>query len=206
MHPGGAIMRKYVVLFVILSLLLFGAIVSYAATPGLNRMPGANDGVWTHIGPGDAEINDIAVDPTNADRMLAAIDREHLTETTDGGTSWHVLNSSPTDILVVTIDPQNPNTVLIGDANYTYRSGDGGATWSDPQLKSFTWTSDIWMKPDNSKHILVATTHDLARPYGVHVNTQYGWGSWTRTFSGKSLTLASDPNNPATVYLGTDDR
>jgi hypothetical protein len=45
----------------------------------------------------------------------------------------------------------------------------------------------------------------LARPYGVHLNTQWGWDSWERTLSSQSLTLASDPNNSDKIYVGTKE-
>ncbi len=152
------------------------------------------------------KINGIDVDHTNSERVLAAIDGAyHLAETTNGGTSWGYKTNSPDNLLAITIDPVLPTSLLTGDDIYTYRSSDGGDTWSARQLQSFTDTSDIWVKPDDRTHILVATTDTLARPYGVHLNTQYGFGMWTRTLSNKSLTLASDPNNPSVVYVGTHD-
>ncbi|GAG32407.1 unnamed protein product, partial [marine sediment metagenome] len=79
-------------------------------------------------------IEGLAVDPTSSDTAFAVIkgDGHYLAKTTNGGNSWDYLVGSPTDLGTVTIDPQNPSTIWVGDGmDYTgvcsvYDSTDGG--------------------------------------------------------------------------------
>lgn len=73
---------------------------------------------WDLCFPGfpDAYINDLAVHPASSETVFAVIEGDnHLSKTTDGGSSWNFLSGSPTDLGAVAIDPQLPSTVWVGD-------------------------------------------------------------------------------------------
>ena len=212
-------MRRYVFMVIVCSLILFtvGGVCSHGqinadsanahrgnlATTGLSGLAASNNGSWTGGGPDGAHVEDLSIDPNSSDTVYAALGGDaHLAGSTDRGASWAYLLNSPTDLLAVTVDPENSSAIYVGDDVFSYRSGNGGESWQE-QLKSFTEVRDIWINPSNRQHILIATTSPWARPYGVHLNTQWGWGIWETTLSSQSLTLASDPNSSDSVYVGT---
>lgn len=106
---------------------------------------------WSHVS-GDyflgVSISRLAVDPTNADHLYAAVLRGRggarrvsppvhsaygLWESKDGGATWTLIKAAPSTSLGATdirLDPQHPSTLYSsfwGDA--IYKSTDGGATW-----------------------------------------------------------------------------
>ncbi len=87
-------------------------------------------------------INAFAVDPSNTDRIVAALNFHGVYETTDGGATWHDLYgdlvvSDPLEegtwsrtALAVAIDPNSPATIVVGlEQRGLYRTTDSGATW-----------------------------------------------------------------------------
>ncbi len=107
---------------------------------------------WAHVS-GDfffgVSTARLAIDPTNADHLYAAIIRGRggahrttppvrstygLWESTDGAVTWHLLKAAPAGSEGATelrIDPITPNVLyasFLGDK--MYKSTDGGATWN----------------------------------------------------------------------------
>ncbi len=159
---------------------------------------------WTSGGPDSAYINDLAVHPTSSDTVFAAVSGEdqHLAKTPNRGASWEYLLDSPTDLTAVAIDPTNPSRIFVGDSKYSYLTWDGGQEWSR-QLKAFCEVTDFWLKP-NSLIVVIATTHNKEREYGVWRNFRWGdYNAWENTLHHRCLTLAGDPNHPNVVYVGT---
>src|SRR5207247_11062002 len=107
---------------------------------------------WAHVS-GDfffgASPARLAIDPTNADHLYAAVIRGRggahrttppvrstygLWESADGAVTWHLLTAAPAGSEGATelrIDPITPNVLyasFLGDK--MYKSTDGGATWN----------------------------------------------------------------------------
>ncbi len=92
-------------------------------------------------------VNDLAVDPANPNRLLAALQFHGCYETTDGGQSWHNLYGdlnvpiagapgawSKTGQSVAVL--AGTSTLLMGVVqNGLYRSADGGVTWTKVALE-----------------------------------------------------------------------
>jgi photosystem II stability/assembly factor-like uncharacterized protein len=107
-------------------------------------------GNWNSAGlSGFTSVDILAIDPRNPSTLyVRAGDRIRcppqrvpvpggfdgcgwLYKTTNGGTSWSLLNSGlPNFITDLAIDPQNPNTLYAGSSFGVFRSVDGGANWN----------------------------------------------------------------------------
>jgi len=163
-------------------------------------------------------INDLAVHPTSSDTVFAAIkgSGHYLATTTNGGTSWGYLLDSYTDRGAVTIDPQNPSTVYAGfgwrgRSARVYslnKSRDGGQSWTRTGHLFSTWkyhyvgVSDIWVKPGDSRSILVAVAGYGTVGGGIYKSIN-GGATWQRTYNFWATTLAADPTSNQIVYFGT---
>jgi photosystem II stability/assembly factor-like uncharacterized protein len=111
---------------------------------------------WTFLGLSDAQqIGGISVDPTNENRVFAAVlghpygpnTERGVFRTTDGGKTWErvLYKDENTGAVQVTIDPKNPNIVYAdlwaarqgpwengqwqGPESGLYKSTDGGTSW-----------------------------------------------------------------------------
>jgi len=87
-------------------------------------------------------VEDIAVDPTNPNRIVTALQFHGAFESTDGGGSWHDLYGDLVVIdpdsagvwinsgLNVLVDETDPQVILLGVSQKgLYRSGNGGQNW-----------------------------------------------------------------------------
>ena len=62
---------------------------------------------------------DIAFHPTDKNILFAASDTGGVWKTTDHGTTWNCIsNNTPiVGVSAVHVDPQNPNTIIVGTDN-----------------------------------------------------------------------------------------
>src|SRR5579864_1349944 len=146
---------------------------------------------WSHVS-GDfflgVSISRLAVDPTNANHLYAAVLRGRggarrvspplhsafgLWESKDGGVSWNLIMPAPATSLGATeirIDPQTPNVLYAsfwGDA--IYKSTDAGATWA-PIMNGL---------PTNANFAAIPTRFDigLSHPAGQSAVLYTGFSS-----------------------------
>jgi photosystem II stability/assembly factor-like uncharacterized protein len=111
---------------------------------------------WTHLGLSDGQqIGGISIDPTNENRVFAAVlghpygpnTERGVYRTTDGGKTWDkvLYKDQDTGAIQVTIDPKNPAVVYAdlwtaqegpwengawqGKESGLYKSTDGGTSW-----------------------------------------------------------------------------
>ena len=204
---------------------------------------------WTHDdleSPGTSRIPDIVIDPSDPDTVYAAnepVEDETIlavVKTTDGGATWSFLTQglegmgNAYDRMRMAVDPSSPNVVYVStdtfSAPFTFRSADGGATWSetpagypvavDPRgvvyagaMRSVdhgvTWQpmteppSDPgdYLAPDGN---LWAATWSL----GVYRSADRG-ATWTPLSQGLHATtptsIAVDPAQPRVIYTTTTE-
>jgi len=146
--------------------------------------------VWTNLGLYGGQIYDIAIDPSNPDKMFAgSYLGGGLFMTTDGGNSWQTVVAAEQvqgedtfknhAVWSVKITPGNPNVIWAAHNYWVEKSTDGGQTWT---------------------HILNGEMQ--SSNYGTCPNCpiwdQYRW----------CLCLAVDPSDPEgnTVFVGTSGR
>jgi len=93
----------------------------------------AGNNIWTSLGPGDAFVNALAIDPRTPTTLYAAGDG--VFKSTDGGNTWSAVNTGLPALFVnaLAIDPTTPTTLYAGigiSGGGVFKSTDGGNTWS----------------------------------------------------------------------------
>lgn len=153
-----------------------------------------------------ASIHHLAVHPTLSSTVLAPVNSAGLAKTTDGGGSWDFLpggrSSGP-----IAYYPQNPSIIWAGGGTSVSRSTDNGENWTSLRFLNCTpgpcesAASAILIRPENSDHLLVATSSWG----GVFARTTDGGQNWSQ-LGFTTTALAADPNNSDVVYTGKENR
>jgi photosystem II stability/assembly factor-like uncharacterized protein len=157
----------------------------YSAGTFDNSMPGggifvSRDGGTTWLPANDslsqnANVTNLAVDPSDPQTVYAATSNHGLMKTTDGGQSWTRLAGSllaTQSALSIAIQPDQTNHLLVGlDRGAVFKSLDGGLTWtrSASGLNPEASVSDIVFNPANPVEIYLA---DMSS--GVYRSTDGG--------------------------------
>jgi photosystem II stability/assembly factor-like uncharacterized protein len=170
----------------------------YAATGGETAKSSqifvSTDGgtTWSErdLPKGSGRINQILVDPTNAQTAYAVINTfggGHVFKTTDGGKTWTDISGNLPDLPTWSIQLDAPHNVLfIGNDQGVYSSTDGGNTWSRfgsgfPNVRVFS------LDYSTERNALLAGT--------------YGRGAWEIPIIFTPPQVTTDPTNQ-TVAAG----
>jgi photosystem II stability/assembly factor-like uncharacterized protein len=177
-----------------------------------------NSGLERGITSGSDYMSFLMIDPQNPDTIYAAShfvvdggDADNgLFKTTDAGASWTGMNLFAL-VTALAIDPQNSGTVYAGTYAGVSKSTDGGKSWSAvksrQQIDSYgsSVISALAIDPRDSNTVYAAGIYA-----GVSKTTDAG-ASWTVVNSDLGVTtptglmaLRIDPQNPGTIYAGTD--
>ena len=123
--------------------------------------------VWTEhdLPAGSARVNEIRVDPANAQIAYAVVNQfstaGHVFRTTNGGTLWTNISGTLPNLPVWSIQIDNftsPSTLYIGADDGVYTSTDLGVSWS--RLGTGLPNAQVYQVTFNSSlHILGAATH-----------------------------------------------
>ncbi len=124
---------------------------------------------WTRVTGPDVIINDVFVDPTNAQHVLLATDRSGVLRSEDAGTSFQAANAGFSQRQVATLlsDVKNPMVLYAGvlnDKGYggVFISEDGGTAWR--QQSQGLDGRDIFSLAQSPDGILLAGTgHGIFR-------------------------------------------
>ena len=137
-------------------------------TEGLFRT-GDSGKIWIRTTGPEVIVNDVHIDPTDANTMLLATDRGGVLLSDDGGTTFEPSNSgfSARQITSYVADIINPNTVYVGMVNDkqwggVFVSDNGGLSWS--QRSGGLGGRDVLSLGETSDGTVVAGTgHGLYR-------------------------------------------
>ncbi|MFT5201933.1 MAG: hypothetical protein ACI9C1_001315 [Candidatus Aldehydirespiratoraceae bacterium] len=145
--------------------------------------------VFASFGPAAAhvphdDIGGLAVSPTFAsDQSAAALVRNRLMLTTNGGASWDEIVSGihGKEFESVSYDPNNASTMLLGTKNdgVIHRSVDGGASWTQSNFGSFLTSATVMSWSPTTADLVVAS----GAPIGV-VRSADGGATWTHAAGG----------------------
>jgi photosystem II stability/assembly factor-like uncharacterized protein len=146
-------------------------IVFAGTTEGLYRSSDSGKSWLRTTGP-EVIVNDVYVDPADANRVLLATDRGGVLASNDGGMSFLPSNSgfSSRQIVAYVQDDEHPATIYVGVVNDkesggVFVSSNGGLTWS--QISAGLNGSDIFSLGQASDGTVIAGTgHGLYRLQG----------------------------------------
>lgn len=187
----------------------------------IDAMPQPKDaGIWnwSWLGPGNigGRIRAIAIKPTDENRIFVGSVGGGILKSTNGGSSWSVVNDFLPSLAVTTIlyDPTNLNTMYCstGEGFYNsdaipgagiFKSTDGGTTWNQLEATNdtnFRWVNRLAHHPDSSG-VLYAVT----RSPNLLWKTSDGGVTWDSLFRGPyHLTdVKVSPHHPQTVIIGS---
>ena len=143
----------------------------------------------------------VFVDPLNENIVyILNVDFE---KSTDGGKTFHSINTPHGDHHDLWIDPEQPNRMIVADDGGAQISFDGGANWStyhnQPTAQIYRISTDnhipyhiLGAQQDNS------TIRILSRSEHGEINQR----DWTSTAGFESGYVIADPTNPDVVYGG----
>ena len=173
---------------------------------------------WEWLGPSNigGRVRAIAIKPTDPNNIFVGSASGGLWKTTNGGTSWNVINDFMPSLSISSIvyDPTNVNIMYLGTGEGNapdgipgagiFKSSDGGSTWS--QLAStnnnnFKFVFRLAHHPD-STGVLYATTYS---PRGLW-KTIDGGNNWTKIFTPKFFAedVKISPHNHAHLMVGAN--
>lgn len=164
-------------------------------------------GPWKAIGPWGAEIQAVAVAPSDPDVLYAADAAGNLYKSTDAGQSWQSLTPVAVAVRSLAIDPRNPNHVYIGtDIFGVMRTFDGGANWEkyESGLDDDPFVYAIAVHPQNPDLVYAGTFKSKGKG-GVYRSIDGGrtWLPMRRGLRDANvLSLAIDPRRPNILYAG----
>ena len=181
----------------------------YAATSSgieLSTNGGASWSAWANSVTGTHELVIDAGDPTS--NHMFALTFDSMSSTTDGGTTWTPvatgLPAAPTgtvEVMDLAIDPVTPANVYLGSSGFgTYKSTDGGVTWSlsDSGLTALEFTA---LTDDGQGNLYLGTMSS-----GVLQSRDQG-ATWSFVNSGLNTTgglrvgsLVPDTSAATTLY------
>jgi uncharacterized protein (TIGR03437 family) len=164
-------------------------------------------------GPPISDVQAIALDPVHHGTIYAGVYSGStpggVFKSTDGGTSWTLLNADTSviaDVRAVVVDPSTPTTVYAGTTyGGVLKSTDGGATWNPMNSGLGALPSVEFLAIDP-----VTPTTLYACIIGGIFKSMDGGASWSAANNGLSSTdvlgVAVQPGNPATLYARVNGR
>ncbi len=168
-----------------------------------------------------AQVRDITVDPSEANRVFAAA-RSGIFATTNGGEEWTGLSFPPAPCLewyVVSIDPTDSQHVLAANNwdGFILESHDGGRQWWSRSFRpdeSTSWRAVVFAPSDpktvyagSSAFYSAGTFDDRMPARGIYVSHDAG-ATWTVANNAVSrdanvTALAVSPEDQHVVYAAT---
>jgi photosystem II stability/assembly factor-like uncharacterized protein len=203
-----------------------GAFSAQAADADPDKHPLA-DIPLRHIGPAinSGRISDFAFHPQRKQEFYVATSSGNLWKTENNTITWQAIfdNEGAYALGSVTMAPSDPKIVWVGTGENNaqrsvgygdgvYKSIDGGKSWQNMGLKDSGHISQIWIHPDDARHVLVAAQGPLWNSGGDRglYRTTDGGSSWDRILEIDEDTgineFVVDPRNPDVIVATSYQR
>ncbi len=162
-------------------------------------------------------VSTIAIDPNNANHILAGAAGGGVWESTDAGNTWQPRTDNQPSLATgaIAFNPSNPAIVYAGTGEGDFfsrlgagllRSVNGGAAWTLHATTPFVGTGfyDLIVDPLDGNHLVAGTT------VGLYTSAN-GGAAWTLRRSQKTWDLsmhpvvASDPNSTQELFAACAD-
>ncbi|GAA1572861.1 exo-alpha-sialidase [Kribbella sancticallisti] len=187
----------------------------------------STDQVWKGLGPSNigGRIRDVAADPTTKDVVYIATGTGGLWRSNDGGatfaTAWD--DQLPQSMGAVAVDSRGIVWAGTGEPDHgggsayygkgVYKSGDGGANWTNVGLRAGDTIGQIVIDPRDDDRVFVAVMgalHDTEPTRGLFM-TEDGGISWKRVIvpdsaSTGAIDVSINKNNPDIMLATTWDK
>lgn len=151
--------------------------------------------------PPDTLVFDIAYARSNPSIVYATTYTDGVFRSSDGGRSWSQPGSRRFGTLVtVAVSPTNADVVWIGSGSETYRSDDGGVTWTESRAPhdSPLWANALAFAPSDSDVMYAGGPN-------FYYSTNAG-ATWSQGAAPPHIdSVVVDPTNPAVLYVGSGD-
>ncbi|HEX5706305.1 MAG TPA: YCF48-related protein [Pyrinomonadaceae bacterium] len=164
---------------------------------------------WEHLEtaatPGLVNVESLAVDPRNTDVIYAGT--WYLPyKTTDGGETWNITKNGiidDSDIFAIEIDETNPDHVIMSACSGIYETRNAGALWRKVNgiPSQSRRTRAILQNPAVPSAIYAGTTEG----FWLSQNGGNDWRVTTNRQNFEINAIAVHPQNPSTVYIGTNN-
>jgi photosystem II stability/assembly factor-like uncharacterized protein len=115
-----------------------------------------------------------------------------------GENQWTNIGLEGEDVNVLVIAPVTPTAIYAGTDNGLYKTTDGGGHWT--AINNGLPGPEISVLAVNPSDPTILYAGNLFKSTDSGAN----WVSIYNNLIGKVLSLATDPNNPQTLYVGTD--
>jgi photosystem II stability/assembly factor-like uncharacterized protein len=171
---------------------------------------------WRQVdsGLGSRYVVDLAIDQHDPATLYAAT-AGGVFKSTNAAASWRRTGLEQAAITVL-IDPRDSNTLYAAaDVNGVFKSGDGGETWHRLFQDDLERVYALAINPKNPSTVYAGAGSGVFRSYdGEHFSLpvrqhglfgdESGDESKHRLYEGFVTTLAINPREPSTLYLGCD--
>jgi M6 family metalloprotease-like protein/uncharacterized repeat protein (TIGR02543 family) len=187
------------------------SLIMYAGTYAGKILKSEDKGLnWSEVsttGLPALPIFSLVIDPTNSQIMYAALGTDKIYKTTDGGANWSGFNTNIPDTSVgnLAIASGTPVTIYAGtDGAGVFKTTDGGENWIAARsgLPLNVWT--LAVNPTIPTILYAGVDNNGGgRNGGIYISTD-GGANWSlKGLSGAGiLSIAVDPSNPLTIYVG----
>lgn len=182
-------------------------------------------------GPFAARVMRLAQHPGRPDEIYAALEINGVMRSTDAGETWTdcsagliALAKQPNlqskivsdttaegmlDVHAVTINPTEPDAVILALRMGLFRSADQGRTWQDMEIGRFsptTYGRDIKVSTAEPNTLYSALSVAASSHNGGVYRSEDGGRSWRRfdkvQVHGTIMSIGLHPTDPAQVYVG----
>ena len=182
-------------------------------------------------GPFASRVMRLAQHPARPDELYAALEINGVMRSTDAGETWadcspglielaeqpHLKNKIVSDTTAegmldghaITINPADPDAVILAVRMGLFRSADQGRTWTDMEVGRFsptTYGRDIKVSPVERNTLYSALSVAAASHEGGVYRSEDGGRSWKRfdrvQVHGTIMSIGLHASDPAQVYVG----